>query len=349
MAISPETLQLLATFTATVDDLVDTETRRLIAAWVRAWDQLTADWRQAIDEIIQAGPNVHAGDLNRLERVQLALNHTAQQLDRLLAATNVNSTGGAAELVDLARQMTAQLIASQYPTTAGATATLATTFDRVPTQALQWIVERTTNNITALSKPLTDTATEAVKRSLIRGITLGQSPREAAKAMLLDTETAFNGGLVRALTIARTEMLDAHRAAAKQTQDANADVLAGWMWCATLDDRTCESCWAMDGRIFPLEEEGPDDHQNGRCARMPVTKTWRELGFDLDEPDGAVRPAAHDVFRQMTPEQQLTVMGPTKLAGLNDGSIRWEDLATERTTAGWRRSFVPTPVGALAR
>lgn len=40
-------------------------------------------------------------------------------------------------------------------------------------------------------------------------------------------------------------------------------------------------------------------------------------------------------------------MGPARLAGLNNGTIAWADLAQERTVTGWRRSFVPTPVRDL--
>jgi hypothetical protein len=108
----------------------------------------------------------------------------------------------------------------------------------------------------------------------------------------------------------------------------------------------CEACWAMDGQVFDLDVDGPDDHQNGRCTRTPVTKTWRELGFDVDEPEDQ-RPNAEDVFRGLTEDQQLKIMGPTRLAGLNDGTIAWADLAQERTTTGWRRSFTPTPVRDL--
>lgn len=114
--------------------------------------------------------------------------------------------------------------------------------------------------------------------------------------MLKGLEGEFNGGLTRALTISRTEILDAYRASSKQTMAANDDVLAGWMWTAELDETTCESCWAMDGQIFDLDVDGPDDHQNGRCTRTPVTKPWRELGFDVDEPPDQ-RPNAEDVFR----------------------------------------------------
>ncbi|MDR0482577.1 MAG: phage head morphogenesis protein [Cellulomonadaceae bacterium] len=79
-------------------------------------------------------------------------------------------------------------------------------------------------------------------------------------------------------------MLDAHRDAATQTRLANEDVLQGWMWSCSLTERSCCTCIALHGTIHPIDEDMLE-HQSGRCAPVPLTKTWRELGFDVDEPE----------------------------------------------------------------
>src|SRR5690606_29603745 len=134
---------------------------------------------------------------------------------------------------------------------------------------------------------LEDAAIEAMKRELVRGVVTGDNPRTAAAAMVKRVEGQFNGGLSRALGLARTEIIDAHRHAAQVAQEAHADVLNGWRWHCDLSVRTCPACLAMHGTMHPLSEPGPHDHVNGRCARVPVTKSWAELGFDIEEPADA--------------------------------------------------------------
>jgi hypothetical protein len=225
---------------------------------------------------------------------------------------------------------------------------LTVSFNRVPTEALAAIVARTTEQIHSNFKPLSSDTVRKMKAALVRGVAVGDNPRTTASRIMRDTEGAFNGGLTRALNISRTETLDAHRAGGKATEKANLDVLTEWEWSANLDRRTCPSCLSKHGQRFPLEEDGPQDHQQGRCARIPVTKTWRELGFNIDEPDPATKDA-RAWFDTLTPETQKDIMGPARLKLLQDGDISWADLSSKQKNAGWRDSFVVTPLKDLVQ
>jgi SPP1 gp7 family putative phage head morphogenesis protein len=239
-----------------------------------------------------------------------------------------------------------RIIASQFPGEAGDQAALGVRFNRVPADQISAIVKRTTQQITKLTWPLTRAATEAMKRELVRGVAMGDNPRESARRLLQRLEGRFNGGLARALNVARTEILDAHRAAAAASQEANSDVLAGWVWTAKLDARTCPSCWAQHGRLHPLAEPGPLDHQSGRCARTPKTRSWRDLGFDVPEPPDVV-PDARQVFASLPRADQLTVMGGARLGALQHGDITCADLSRLRRTTGWRDSYGVTSLEDL--
>lgn len=81
---------------------------------------------------------------------------------------------------------------------------------------------------------------------------------------------------------------------------------------------------------------------------MPKTKSWRDLGFDLDEP-ADLMPDARSTFDALSPEEQTAIMGEKRLALLQNGDIGWGDLSQKRTTDGWRDSFAPTPTKTLAR
>jgi SPP1 gp7 family putative phage head morphogenesis protein len=238
----------------------------------------------------------------------------------------------------------AALIGSQLPAN---TAGVGVSFTRVSPDALAAIVERTTQQIHSATLPLPADVEQAMKKQLIRGIALGENPQRTAGRILSATEDRFNGGLTRALTIARTETLDAHRAATKASEKANKTVLEEWEWHAALNARTCPSCWAKHGTRHPLDEDGPNDHQNGRCARVTITKSWADLGFKGIEEPASLTPDAQTEFNNLTPETQRAIMGGTRLELLQSGKIQWADLSTVKHTDGWRDSHVVTPVKDL--
>lgn len=334
---------------AAVDALADGVTRRLTAAWVRAWDALVWEVTDAVTELAQLaqeGRWPSRAQVERSARARRALEVVRQALERLAVEANGGISAAAADAADIAVQRMGRIIASQFPAAAGDQAALGVRFGQVPADQISAIVKRTTQQITKLTWPLTRTATEAMKTHLVRGVALGENPREAARQLIRRLEGDFNGGLARALNVARTEILDAHRAAAAASQEANSETLAGWVWLAKLDTCTCPSCWAQHGRLHPLEEPGPLDHQSGRCARMPKTKSWKELGFDVPEPPD-ILPNAEQAFAALSQADQLKVMGAARLAALQRGDISWADLSKLRRTDGWRDSYGVTPVRDL--
>lgn len=284
--------------------------------------------------------------VERNARVQRALDVVRQALQRLAAEANVSIGDAAAGAADIAVQRMGRIIASQFPGEAGDQAALGVRFGTVPADQISAIVKRTTQQVTKLTWPIARSAADAMKRELVRGVAMGLNPRESARHLMRRLEGQFNGGLARALNIARTEILDAHRAAAAASQEENSETLAGWVWLAKLDARTCPSCWAQHGRLHPLEEAGPLDHQSGRCARMPKTKSWKELGFDVPEPPD-VLPKAEQTFAGLSAADQLKVMGAARLAALQRGDITWADLSQRRRTDGWRDSYSVTPLRDL--
>ncbi|MEU7590621.1 phage minor head protein [Micromonospora sp. NPDC049230] len=349
MAVTRRTLWLLRALRADVGDQTDDTVRQLTAAWVNAWDVLDAEWRAAVDQVVAL---YAAGDrwpapwqLARIDRLAAAQQQTAAALAALTTTTNTTIGAGATEVVAATATAEPVLMASQLPAAAAATA-VHTYAARILPSALEAIAVRARSQIHSSTWSLTEDATQAMRRALISGVATGAHPTEAARSMVDQVEGAFNGGLARAMVIARTEMLDAYRDTSAAVHHANSAVLAGWTWISTLDGRTCPSCWAMHGTHHPLDERGPDDHQQGRCARMPRVKSWAEMGIPGVEGQDAT-PDAQKVFAALPRADQLSVMGPARLELLNSGQITWADLATSRDSQAWRRSYVPRPVREL--
>lgn len=344
MSISDETLRVARRLRRDLAKVTDGQARDLVQAWARGWDEVAGDLDDALQDLAAAAGEgrITRAQVRRSTRLTRALAVISDQLTTLAAAAEVRITGDLQQIVDDAGAAQAALIGSQLPRAGQA---LLVDWASVDAKAIEAIVKRSTQQIHAKTLPLSRDAEAAMKRELIRGLAAGKNPRETARRMLRRTEGAFNGGLTRALTIARTETLDAHRAGAKAAHDANSDVLAGWIWTAELGKRTCPACFGMHGTEHDLDEPGPDGHQNCRCARTPKTKTWRELGFDLDEP-ASVLPDAAAVFEDLDQADQLQILGRGRYDAWRAGDLPMDAWATRRSTEGWRDSYVPVPVPA---
>lgn len=349
MAVTNRTLWLLRRLRVDIGDQADDVVRELTAAWVKAWDVLAEEWERAIADAAAVYAATGAWPapwrLARIDRLVAAQQTTAQALAALSATSSTTAGAGAAEVVAATAAAEPAIMASQLPANLAAAA-LETYAAKVAPAALEAIVLRARQQIHAGTWPLTEQATEAMRRALIVGVATGTHPNDVAAAMVRQVEGAFNGGLTRAINIARTEMLDAYRHTSATVHAANADTLDGWTWIATLDRRTCPSCWAMHGTHHPLDQAGPWDHQQGRCARMPKVKSWAELGIPNVEGED-LTPDAERVFAALPPDEQLAIMGPGRLALLTAGRVQWADLAVRRDNQAWRPSYVPRPVREL--
>jgi len=70
----------------------------------------------------------------------------------------------------------------------------------------------------------------------------------------------------------------------------NGAIIKSYQWVATLDTRTCTVCGQLDGKVFDLEKgPKPPVHWNCRCTTIPVLKSWKELGSDIEELDAMGR------------------------------------------------------------
>lgn len=348
MAVRRETLRLAGQIRIVVDDTASIAAEDLAFAWARAWKVAVAEWDAAADALVAAadgGRTPGAGVIARDERALRALTVTRALLDDLAKEAGLVVVQSAGSALDVALTQRPPLVGSQLPATARTD--LVAAFGRVDPSEITHIVRRSTERITSALLPLAADATTAVLNELVRGVIAGANPNEAARRMVDAVHGQFDGGLTRATVIARTEILDAHRAGGAAWDRKNSDVLAGWQWLAKLDKRTCPSCWSKHGTVYDLQDDGPADHQQGRCARLPVVKPWSDLGLDVPELPSLV-PDAQVTFAGLPERDQLAVMGAQRLQLLRSGRASWADLSQRRTVSGWRDSFAPTPVVQLA-
>jgi hypothetical protein len=346
MAITPETLRIIDDARNDVQRITDQHVLSLVGAWVAVWDDLAPEFETSlIDLMIDAQDGyIRRAAASRHVRLAKTLDLARQ---RILDLSDSLEAVVAADLPDVTRRAyasQASAIGSQLPPVM---AVIRLSPDFASAETLDHIVKRSLEQIHKDSRPLADDVVRVMKKELIRGIAVGDNPRRTAGRIVKQTEGRFNGGLTRAMVIARNEVLDSHRAAAKVADEQSADLMAGWRWGSSLSARTCPSCLANHGTLHPISEPGPIDHHQGRCARIPVTKSWAGLGFpDLEEPADSL-PDAQEWFSNLTPETQTQIMSKERLELLNAGKINWGDLTMRTTNGQWRDSMIVTPVKDL--
>jgi len=173
-------------------------------------------------------------------------------------------------------------------------------------------------------------ASASIRKALIAGVATGQNPRVIARQV----RQALGGNLVRALTIARTEVLRAYRESSRRTYQANSDVIKGRIWHSALGTRTCPACWAMHGTFHRLDER-LDDHPRGRCAMVPVTKTWEELGFKgIPEAPPQIEKWT-DLFDRFPNADKERILGKAGFQVYKAGVVKLEDFVGRRVSREW--------------
>ena len=320
--------------------------RALVELWAQAWDTVRPEVEAAVLALAaeHAGGTVTRAAVSRDARLQAALEAVYSSLDDMARRSPVLAGTILTGVVAASSEGTADMIRAGLPGVLRSE--LRSSVIGADAGQVAAIIERSTQQITARSWELAAEAQAAIRQEMIRGISVGENPRRAASLAVRGIEDQWNGGLNRARVIARTEMIDAHRTAAQRTEEANTDVLAGWEWLTHGDERVCRACLSQHGSRHEIDEPGPLGHPQCRCARVPVTKTWEELGFTGMRDAKSRTGTAEDLVDSMSEQELRAALGDDGYAAWRRGDYPIEDWSRRKSTKGWRDSFVPTKVPA---
>ena len=105
--------------------------------------------------------------------------------------------------------------------------------------------------------------------------------KEASSTTTIISEIKKSSYLPRAQvsTLTRTAITEITNAASDEVYSANIDVIDGYQYVATLDDRTTIICARLDGQVFSVDSDGPrpPQHYNCRSTTIPVIKSAEDL------------------------------------------------------------------------
>lgn len=207
----------------------------------------------------------------------------------------------------------------------------------------------------AFTKNMQDKLLSALRTSGV----LGEGTKKAVQRVLLAaSDSGFELAKRDAITITRTFMQTANVNAQEAVFDANRHLLKGYRRVETLDNRTCLQCALADGSVYGLDEKRPALPSHPRCRGVwvPIAKSWRDFGFDVDELEEVARPwtmreegnidtggKAIQSYGQITEnfsgwwqslsqeERARTSLSGTRQKLLESGAFKWDDLWDKAT------------------
>ena len=163
-------------------------------------------------------------------------------------------------------------------------------------------------------------------------------------------------------TTVRTAIAHTTNYSAQLYYEANDDLVKGVQWVSTLDARTSVICRGLDGKLFPLRKgPRPPAHPACRSKVTPITKSWRELGINLDDAPPGTRASMDgqvaadltysDWLRKRPVDFQESILGKTKAALFRDGGLTLDrfvspagheltlDQLKQQESAAWAKAF----------
>lgn len=134
-------------------------------------------------------------------------------------------------------------------------------------------------------------ADKAIKiRNAVRmGFIEGQTTQEIVRRIKGTRALNYADGLLdisrrNATAVVRTAVAHTADYARRSVYDVNDDIIKGIEWVSTLDSRTSAICIERSGKVYPVDKvPAVPAHWNCRSTTIPVLKSWRELGLDMDE------------------------------------------------------------------
>lgn len=194
---------------------------------------------------------------------------------------------------------------------------------------------------------------DAVRIGYVEGETISQMVRRIRGSRA----ERYADGLIQidrrdAEAVVRTAVSHIAAVVKDRHQAANGDIIKAVAWRSTLDGRTSSECRIRDGLRYTLEGHQPIGHRvpwlsgpgrlhwQCRSTSTAVVKSWRELGFDIDELLAGTRAAmdgqepAQLTYGQWLKKQsaarQDDILGPTRGALLRRGRLDMEAFYNEK-------------------
>lgn len=321
--------------------------RRLLAEYRRAVARLSPELR-AVQDVIRLSETIEDAerwvrDTDAAARLLAAAEHGMAEFGRF-AADEIEKRRAA--MIEMSAQhddaLTYATVVGNETVTPGTAQAIRSALTAIPVEAVTNVVGALEpgTGLRALFDEFGPDASRRLGETLVSGITQGHGAEQIARSLRVD----LDGDATRALRIGRTEPMRAYRSASLERYRMMRKVYSGWKWSANLDERTCPVCIAKHGSEHDLDEEF-GSHPCCRCRPLPVTRPLSEIlsngspdVLDLQRRVEDARPAVvtgPEWFARQSAGAQRRIVGPLKLAAIEDGRIELVDVVVEHVDPVW--------------
>jgi hypothetical protein len=198
-----------------------------------------------------------------------------------------------------------------------------------------------------------------IRRAIAQGIVESRTTQQIVRDVIGTRARSYADGLLNRSrrdveAIVRTAVSHTAGVVQDNVMEANADLIKALAWSSTIDLRTSEGCRIRDGKLYHPATHKPIGHSipwgagpgrlhwQCRSASVPVLKSWKAMGIDLEgDPNLAGTRASLDgqVPQEMTYAEwikrqpfsrQVEVLGESRAKLLRDGGLSMEDLYSQR-------------------
>ena len=153
-------------------------------------------------------------------------------------------------------------------------------------------------------------------------------------------------------TVVQTALSHTAQRARAEFYKANSDLIKGVVWLATLDNKTTPECAVRDGLEYTADTNEPIGHSvpwlggpgalhfNCRSVDIPITKSWRELGLNIDEIPAGQRASMDgqvpadltygEWFGRQSAARQDEIVGTTRGELFREGKVTFEKFSNDK-------------------
>lgn len=196
-----------------------------------------------------------------------------------------------------------------------------------------------------------------IRDAIRMGYVEGQTTSEIVQRIRGTRAKGYEDGIIEidrrhARAVVQTALSHTANFAKEKVYEENADLIKAVVWLSTLDNKTSQGCRIRDGLQYTNDTHKPIGHSipwgagpgrlhwNCRSLSTVVLKSYRELGFDIDDPvvssrasmDGQV--PADQTYAQWIKKQsaarQDDILGPTRGRLLRKGGLELEAFYSSR-------------------